>query len=1010
MSACTLRINPALLLAAAGLAANPATADDKFFVGESGSGWNNNAHWNPAGIPTADDNAYIRGGRTALLGAQDAFAYQLQLGGNFDGTLDHWGRTLTIGYYTEVGGDTAGGVGRYDLYNDARLNTYRMMVGRHAVSTFAIAGTAALDSTNDIYIGGNVRGNFNQTGGTVRGHRDLFLGFNGGGDGRWTQSGGTAAFDRDVYIGYHANGSGRMQLDAGSTFRVGGTMHVGQFGATPALHGEVVVNGATLQRSAPGARVVVHGSKGRLVGQGTYDIVVQYQSDRLFANNESLRVTFDPGVMNRGAVMNVAPGLSSLSGATAEIRTALANRSLPNTSATVRWGDGSSAQSVDHRNVLGDPAGSFPMAISMPYRAADISNAFNDNRAGGAVSRENLNNRIRILQNGQRRFAPGSGTPIVNHEHQVRNVTQSIGADRVVGRVQDVKHEFDTTIIANPVKPQHQNPQFRTLHDRGLTGKNVRIGQIEPGTPNVDHGAFENWSTPNGKRLTVINNAGTTNAAHASRVASIMVGFDPFGIPVNGQSHIEPAGRRYGAAAGDGFGFVGVAPLATLTSRAQDDDPAGTDDDRMVNNLRRLVITDNSKIVNMSATILANTVIEGQSGNRKGELAIDYFVQHNGLVMVSAAANIGARGYQTLGTGAAAYNSIVVANAEFNDPNYPTEFNHVAARVANTSSRGATSDGRAKPDITAHGRGVLSAFRMETTTTLPNGNVIVIPDPSFPVEGDRGMYSTQERRGPNATVPASGTSYAAPQVAGLAALMVEQAAISFNGADRDRATSPLTIKSVLQTSADKPPSWQRGKAGDAGDAANTGIPLSYDWGAGLVSPVGAIDLFQRGNFGHGEANPIFGQGWAQATIAENDNDDIGGQNGHIYLLKDVKANSAFTATLNWFREMQAPAVGAPDQNNYTLRQFFDLNLELFSWDGANFNQIAISNSTIDNVEHLWLTMPNVNSDYYLRVFHNRMPAGRSTPYALSWTYTLVPAPGSLLALLGLFAFRRRRSL
>lgn len=1002
----TQRVNPKAFLVVVGLAASAAGANDRYFVGGD-SGWNVAANWNPNGIPTAMDNVFIRGGQTCHLNSDAAFAASLQLGGNLAGTLQHSGQVLTVGGYTEVGGDGAGGVGTYNIWDTGQLITHRLMVGRHAVSTLNFDGRLAMRVDNDAYVGGHVRGNFNQSVGTVVVMRDLVLGLYNGGDGRWSLTGGVTEVRRDAYIGYDLDGRGRLEVNAGANFGVGGRMYIGQFGATPGVHGEVVMNGGRLYGAGGTGRVVVQGSKGRLTGQGLFDVEVQYQSDKLFANAESLRVTFDRDVMTRGGVMNVTPGLSARSGGTAEIRGALENRSLPSTSAAVVWGNGSAGQSVNYKNVLNHPPASNPIAISMPYQRTDITNTFNDPLAGGAVSRDNLAARIRLLQNGQRRFAPGSDTPVASSEGQVRNVTESIGAERVVGKVQDVWREFDTTIIGNPVKPQHQNPLFRRVHARGLTGNGVRIGQIEPGTPYAAHGAFEDWTTANGRRITIVNTAATTNDFHATAVASVIAGYDPFGLPVDGQSRLEPAARRYGAAGSDGMGFVGAAPRAVLFSRAQDNDPAGTDDDRFINNLRRLVTTDNSKIVNMSASILANTIVENERGGRKGELAIDYFAQNNGLVMVSAAGNLGVLGYRSLVTGTAAYNSIVVANAEFNDRDYPSDFRHTAATIANTSSRGPTSDGRAKPDIAAHGRGVLMAFQM----TQLDANNRRIHDALFPHEGDRGLYSTQFRQNDTTSTFTSGTSFAAPQVAGAAALMVEQAGITFTAAaERARATSPLTIKSVLQTSADKPPSWQRGRAGNAGDATNTQIPLSYDWGAGLLSPEGAIDLIQRGNFAHA-ASPIFGQGWAQHDLTRDANDGVGGRNGHIYLLKDVKASSSLTATLNWFREMNAPADGAPDPNNYTVRQFFNLDLELFSWDGAVLNRIAISNSTVDNVEHIWLTMPDVNSDYYLRVFHNGMPIGGLTPYALSWTYTLVPSPGGLFALVavGLVAYRRRRA-
>lgn len=996
------------VLASAAGSAVPVHAQDRNFSVADGQ-WNVAGNWLENAVPTAANDAYVNGGRIARIGAYAANANYLRLGWEANGWLFQNAGLLTVATTTEVGGIANGGTGYYEISGVGQLITDRLYIARDAANSgMNFSSSMSMRVDRDMFVGGRQFGIFTQNSGIVQIRNDLSLGNFDGGRGEYRLFGGNTSVEGNTYIGWASNSSGRMEIRAAASFGTLGTMHIGRFGATPALHGEVVNSGGRIYAGNNTAKVVVQGSKARLVGTGHYDIIVRYESDQAFGNvNKSVAVQFQRDVLLRASRLNVAPGLTARSGNAAS-QALITGASIPGTPVGITWGDADFHLGVNHRNVVGTPARH--MTIDVPYRAADIPD-------GPDFSRAVILPRINLMQVGVVR-QNADGNPIANTLGQVRNITVKREADVVTGATPDVRGAWDATIVGVAVRPVHQNPNIAALHRSGpaalrLTGAGVLMGQIEGGTPDLDHGAFDNWTVANpAQKLARINGAANPDA-HASRVASIMKGYDPLGVQVDGQSRIPAAANQYN----NGRGFTGVAPDSYLVSKSMGS----------TNATFRAAFTDLTnetqdgfgamKIINMSSRdYYGNT--QGPANDNANTRHIDRLIAEKGIIFTKSAGN-GGPGAGTITSPGNTYNGIVVGNVVFDAPApgqlqaYPTNFDVAHASIRSASSIGPTAGGLAKPDLVAQGVGDMATFSMETTDRRGRH----IHDPSYQRSGDHGLYSTESRYRDTSSSAASGTSFAAPTVAGVASLLVQDSRRRQAIPTEDpriragQAEDPRVIKSVLQTAADKPAGWARGRVNGA-DANNTRIPLSHAWGAGLLDPVGTVELVRKGPV----PNPayVLDDSWVRAEIANDSTSnrrgvDVDGVTriltGDAYYLTGIAPNSPITFTLNWYSHVV-------DDTREALSSLF---LQLYSLDNAGIWQPiagATSNSVVDNLQHIFVPQYARGGEVLARVFLGaNMPAGRATEtYALSWDYNAVPAPGTMVVLvaMGIIARRRRR--
>jgi serine protease AprX len=235
-----------------------------------------------------------------------------------------------------------------------------------------------------------------------------------------------------------------------------------------------------------------------------------------------------------------------------------------------------------------------------------------------------------------------------------------------------------------------------------------------------------------------------THPDFAGRVG-LTADFSGKGSAADGNGHgTHVASTAAGTGAASGGKYVGVAPGATImAAKALADNGSG----RMSNVMAGLewAAQNGADVLNLSL---------GSRGNSDGSDALSTMcnaIVDLGKIMVVAAGNSGPR-QSTIGSPGAAEQVITVGASDDQDS------------VARFSSRGPTADGRVKPDVVAPGSKIVAARAAGTSV----GQVV-----------DE-YYTT-----------ATGTSMAAPHVAGLAALMLRA----------DTGLGPAGIKKMLMATS-----------------------------------------------------------------------------------------------------------------------------------------------------------------------------------------------------------------
>jgi hypothetical protein len=253
---------------------------------------------------------------------------------------------------------------------------------------------------------------------------------------------------------------------------------------------------------------------------------------------------------------------------------------------------------------------------------------------------------------------------------------------------------------------------------------------------------------------------------------------------------------------------------------------------------------------------------------------------------------------------------------------------------------------------------------------------------------------------PDLTAPGDETSYSTPIVTGAAALLLQAADQGAGGAGTVASASDIrTMKALLINGASKPAGWSHTSTQPLDAVYGSGVVNVYQsWleltagRATALASTGANSSLQP------PTNLPLSSGWDLGTVS--------GSNSTNHYFFAAPANSTgsdtLTATIDW---------NVTDWDGNMNPLFNNVNLALYNATTSSF--VSISDSTVDNLQQLYVTGLVPGDTYDLRVYDasSGQNAGATT-YGLA--YSVVPEPSTFILLLAatacgaVVAVRRRR--
>ena len=509
----------------------------------------------------------------------------------------------------------------------------------------------------------------------------------------------------------------------------------------------------------------------------------------------------------------------------------------------------------------------------------------------------------------------------------------------------------------------------------GHDGAGVVIGQLEPEEPNSDHSMLTGRTV----RRRVV---GVPVGNHATNVAGILVGS---ALTSGTNARIE-----------------GIASGARLFSSGYTQYRRPQNAAELLGAVSWFATHPRADVINMSAGYYdaGTNFLMDESGDMPEALLIDWSVQKYDWLWVQAAGN-GGPGAHRITVPGDFFNGLTVGTLGWGGINPSEEY----VNVARYSSRGPTRDGRHKPDLVAPGSLIRSAGYVVgdnnavtgdsfTGGAFVNGDGQPGPqDPFFDLNGDgvrqagepywdtrgAGAYGGAGDRIVGATgiqdrdnngviqTQVDGTSFAAPHVAGAAALLNQHANRT------GMSNNHLFVKAALLNGASK-------HVVDPTDGARTwperpvvgqgnGNPLHDGMGIGALNALAAVRQYKSpgantdlGLIGRDDILPNQERRWELNRLGQT-----------------LKPGSLVTATITWDRDVTLRTGQDPSRvESYDVRPLTDLTLELVK-RGTN-EVVAVSNSRVDNVEHIYFNVRD-EGRYEIRV--RNAAGGSKTTYALA---------------------------
>jgi hypothetical protein len=257
------------------------------------------------------------------------------------------------------------------------------------------------------------------------------------------------------------------------------------------------------------------------------------------------------------------------------------------------------------------------------------------------------------------------------------------------------------------------------------------------------------------------------------------------------------------------------------------------------------------------------------------------------------------------------------------------------------------------------------------------------------------------RQRPHLVVNADVTSWSTAITSSAAALLMDGATTIFAGdpATIAAARDFRVVKSLLMAGAVKD---GLGPTGDhTWSAVSSSKPLDEVYGAGRLNVFKSYQILEGGPQTASNSSEADPTGWSLGSL-NNSNDD--------YFYFDLVGDPSYdlSVSLNWAVNL-TPGPG----NNYNNMTAVLANLTLSVYQAEDYSvlggPIATSNSTIENLQYLWLSDLTAGR-YAIRVDST---SSTFTDYGMAWQATAIPEPSAILiTAMGIFMVllvRRHRS-
>jgi len=375
------------------------------------------------------------------------------------------------------------------------------------------------------------------------------------------------------------------------------------------------------------------------------------------------------------------------------------------------------------------------------------------------------------------------------------------------------------------------------------------------------------------------------------------------------------------------------------------------------------------------------------TGSNAETVTIDALLAQNNIVGVFAAGNSGPDANTVVSPGAG-FNGITVAalTSDNTNPAYGSvaDFSSEGPNDFYNPQTGITIPKiRAVVDIAAPGDDLTLAYYGGLTGGHTSG--------TDGTGGSGGYYA----------YGMAGTSFAAPIVAGAAALMVD-AAKTFGDSEMEDAR---VIKAALMAGATQPTGWNNGQTLVNG-VIETTQALDYATGAGLINLNNTYGIylgdtipgFQSLGLNTTAGVPGLGggsvlpRGWDLGQVSEGAPNDY-------QISSALTAGETMTVTVTWFADRQFNLTTGV-ASDVALD---DLALQIWLDGGSAQTLIAESDAPITTSQFLAFALPS-SGDYTIRVIwenqvYNLANSPHSSTYGIAWNVQTVPTPEPSVGLL-----------